>query len=76
MEKIKILIVDDEKLIREGLKLMISTFDDIEVVDTAENGYKALEICVADKVVEAVKAGAIKHFFLVAGCDGYKNERM
>ena len=30
---------------------------------------------VADKVVEAVKAGAIKHFFLVAGCDGYKNER-
>ncbi|MGG7143331.1 response regulator [Clostridium nigeriense] len=45
MEKIKILIVDDEKLIREGLKLMLSTFDDIEVVDTAENGYKALELC-------------------------------
>ncbi len=45
MGKIKILIVDDEKLIREGLKLMLSTFDDIEVVDTAENGYKALELC-------------------------------
>jgi hydroxylamine reductase len=27
---------------------------------------------VADKVVEAVKAGAIKHFFLVGGCDGAK----
>ena len=25
---------------------------------------------VSDKVTEAVKAGAIKHFFLVAGCDG------
>ena len=25
---------------------------------------------VADKVIEAVKSGAIKHFFLVAGCDG------
>ena len=25
---------------------------------------------VADKVIEAVKAGAIKHFFLVGGCDG------
>ncbi|MCC6144059.1 MAG: hydroxylamine reductase [Candidatus Hydrogenedentes bacterium] len=25
---------------------------------------------VADKVVEAVKAGEIKHFFLVGGCDG------
>ncbi|GAA0086542.1 response regulator transcription factor [Clostridium sp. CTA-7] len=45
MGKIKILIVDDEKLIREGLKIMLSTFDEIEVVDTAENGYKALEVC-------------------------------
>ncbi len=25
---------------------------------------------VADKVIEAVKSGAIKHFFLVGGCDG------
>lgn len=25
---------------------------------------------VADKVIDAVKAGAIRHFFLVAGCDG------
>jgi hydroxylamine reductase len=30
---------------------------------------------VADTVVEAVKAGAIKHFFLVAGCDGAKPGR-
>ncbi|WP_061994566.1 response regulator transcription factor [Clostridium sp. ATCC 25772] len=45
MDKIKLLIVDDEKLIREGLKVMLSTFDDIEVVGMAENGYKALEIC-------------------------------
>jgi hydroxylamine reductase len=30
---------------------------------------------VADKVIEAVKAGAIKHFFLVAGCDGAKPGR-
>jgi hydroxylamine reductase len=29
----------------------------------------------ADKVVEAVKAGAIKHFFLVGGCDGAKPGR-
>ena len=25
---------------------------------------------VADKVIDVVKAGAIRHFFLVAGCDG------
>jgi len=29
----------------------------------------------ADKVVAAVKAGAIKHFFLVGGCDGAKPGR-
>jgi hydroxylamine reductase len=27
---------------------------------------------VADKVVEAVKSGAIRHFFLVGGCDGFE----
>lgn len=30
---------------------------------------------VADKVIDAVKGGAIKHFFLVAGCDGAKPGR-
>ncbi|WP_243362755.1 hydroxylamine reductase [Fundidesulfovibrio terrae] len=30
---------------------------------------------VADKVIEAVKSGAIKRFFLVAGCDGAKPGR-
>ena len=30
---------------------------------------------IADKVIDAVKAGAIKHFFLVGGCDGAKVDR-
>ena len=30
---------------------------------------------VADTVIEAVKSGAIKHFFLVAGCDGFRPGR-
>jgi hydroxylamine reductase len=30
---------------------------------------------VADKIVDAVKSGAIKHFFLVGGCDGHKSSR-
>ncbi|HPN29988.1 MAG TPA: hydroxylamine reductase [bacterium] len=29
----------------------------------------------ADKIIEAVKNGAIKHFFLVGGCDGAKSGR-
>jgi len=30
---------------------------------------------VADKVIDAVKTGAIKHFFLVGGCDGARAGR-
>ncbi len=32
-------------------------------------------LSVADTVVNAVKEGAIKHFFLVAGCDGIRKSR-
>jgi hydroxylamine reductase len=30
---------------------------------------------VADKVIEAVKSGAVRHFFLIGGCDGAKSGR-
>ncbi len=32
-------------------------------------------LSVADKVIDAVKAGAIRHFFLVGGCDGFRPGR-
>ena len=32
-------------------------------------------LSVADKVIEAVKSGAIRHFFLVGGCDGARAGR-
>jgi hydroxylamine reductase len=32
-------------------------------------------LSVADKVVDAVKSGAIRHFFLIGGCDGAKPGR-
>ncbi len=37
-------------------------------------GHQAV-LGVADKVIEAVKTGAIRHFFLIGGCDGHKKER-
>ena len=44
--------------------------------DTLNVGFaKDTVLSVADKVIEAVKAGAIKHFFLVGGCDGAKPGR-
>ncbi|XTR36877.1 response regulator transcription factor [Paraclostridium tenue] len=45
MSKIKILIVDDEKLIRSGLKIILSSYDDLEVIGDCSNGYEALEFC-------------------------------
>jgi Response regulator containing a CheY-like receiver domain and an HTH DNA-binding domain len=45
MNKIKIIIVDDEKLIREGLKIILSTYEDIEVLALCENGKEAFEYC-------------------------------
>lgn len=70
MEKIKIIIVDDEKLIREGLRLMLLTYDDIEVVGTAANGYEALELCKnnrVDVVLMDIRMGL---------CDGVKGTRL
>ena len=37
-------------------------------------GHNAV-MSVADKVVDAVKAGNIRHFFLIGGCDGAKSGR-
>ncbi len=42
---IKLMIVDDEMLIREGLKLMLSSFEDIDVVTTQANGQDAFSYC-------------------------------
>ena len=44
--------------------------------DTLTTGFgHGTVLSVADKVIDAVKAGAIKHFFLVGGCDGARTGR-
>lgn len=40
---IKVMLVDDEKLIREGLKILITLDDEIEVVEEASSGKEAFE---------------------------------
>lgn len=42
---IRVMIVDDHMLIRDGLKLLLSTFDDLEVVAMAEDGQQAVDYC-------------------------------
>jgi NarL family two-component system response regulator LiaR len=42
---IKVLIVDDYPLVRQGIKTLLSVYDDIEVIGEAEDGQKAIQIC-------------------------------
>ena len=42
---IRIMIVDDHLLVRDGLELLVSTFDDLEVVAVADDGQHAVELC-------------------------------
>ncbi len=44
MEKIKILLVDDHQIIREGVKIMITDESDIDFIGCASNGKQALEL--------------------------------
>lgn len=41
---IRCLVVDDQSLIREGLRLMLSLYDNIRVVGEASNGKEAVEL--------------------------------
>ncbi len=40
---IKLIIVDDDKLVREAIKGLLSTYQDIEILSTLESGEQALE---------------------------------
>ena len=71
---IKILIADDDSLIREGLKIIIGLDEEFIVMACVENGFDAIEYCLNNSVdvalldirmpvlngVEAIKEIAIK----------------
>jgi DNA-binding NarL/FixJ family response regulator len=50
MDKIRIIIADDHQLFRNGLKILLNSFPDFEVVGEASNGEEFL------KVLKSVKA--------------------
>jgi len=45
---IKVLVVDDHPVVRDGLKNMLLAFDDLEMIGEAENGCQALVLCRQD----------------------------
>lgn len=71
---------DFTPVIKKALEL--GGFDTDTVFTGINGGHKVMAgfarntvMGVADTVIDAVKAGAIKHFFLVAGCDGSRPGR-
>lgn len=45
MDTIKLLLVDDQELIRESLSVVLNIDSDLTVVGLAENGQQAIELC-------------------------------
>lgn len=48
--KIKVLIADDNSFIREGLKIILSTYEEFDVLETVADGQEALDYCVSNEV--------------------------
>ena len=41
---IRVLIADDQRVVREGLSMLVALIDDVEVVDTACDGAEAVRL--------------------------------
>ena len=65
---------DFTAVIKAALAAPGFTEDEPEKTIMVGFGHDAV-MSVAGKVIEAVKSGAIKHFFLIGGCDGAKSGR-
>jgi DNA-binding NarL/FixJ family response regulator len=48
--KIKILIADDNSFIREGMKIILTTYGDFEVLATVNDGKEAVDYCQSHEV--------------------------
>lgn len=64
MNKIKVLIADDQSIIRDGLKLILDMEEDLTVVGAAANGNEALEL------TEKLKPDVILMDIRMPKCDG------
>ena len=61
---VRVIIADDQELIRESLKIVLSTHDDIKVVGVAADGIQVLNI------LEREKADVILMDIRMPGMDG------
>jgi two-component system, NarL family, response regulator LiaR len=67
---IRLLLVDDHKMVREGLKMYLSTEDDIEVVGEAPDG------AAGAKLAAELKPDVILMDLVMPGTDGIEGTRL
>ncbi|WP_054022916.1 response regulator transcription factor [Bacillus sp. FJAT-28004] len=48
--KIKVIIADDNPFIREGMKIILATFDEFEILATVQDGQEAVDFCRENEV--------------------------
>lgn len=70
MSCIKIAIADDENLIREALKIILSSYKEIEVVGVCEDGEEAYQLCKNQKV------DVILMDIRMPNCDGVQGTKL
>ena len=70
VDTIKVLIVDDQKMIREGLKALVKTEEDIEIVGVAENGEHAV------KQVESLQPDVVLMDMEMPGMNGMEATKL
>ena len=74
---IRVMIVDDHQMVREGLKVLLSTCDDIQVVGEAADGAEAVDRCMVVRpdvilmdIIMPVLDGAAATARITAACPG------
>lgn len=66
---IKVMIVDDQPLVRQGLTSLISLEEDLQLVGEASNGREAISLC------SQLNPDVILMDILMPGCDGVEATR-
>jgi DNA-binding NarL/FixJ family response regulator len=67
---IKVILVDDQLIIREGIKIILEQDKEIEVVGCAENGKAALKLC------ERLSPEVVLMDVVMPECDGVEGTRL
>ena len=67
---IRVMIVDDHLMVRDGLRVFLSIYDDILIVGEAENGQQAVSQC------DEVEPDVILMDLLMPEMDGFEATRM